>query len=107
VNETFRFLDCLSLYDELKQRFGAPGEFAQAYVLAHELWRAEIDWGGRESPQRAGTESASGRSTFREAGIPGRTGLRVSGDTATDQPAVTEQQSINEAAMALAALWKH
>jgi uncharacterized protein len=27
----------LGFYDELKQRFGAPGEFAQAYVLAHEL----------------------------------------------------------------------
>ena len=27
----------LSFFDELKQRFGAPGEFAQAYVLAHEL----------------------------------------------------------------------
>jgi hypothetical protein len=27
----------LSFYDELKQRFGAPGEFAQAYVLAHEM----------------------------------------------------------------------
>jgi predicted metalloprotease len=27
----------LAFYDELKQRFGAPGEFAQAYVLAHEL----------------------------------------------------------------------
>jgi predicted metalloprotease len=27
----------LSFYDELKTRFGAPGEFAQAYVLAHEL----------------------------------------------------------------------
>jgi uncharacterized protein len=27
----------LSFYDELKQRFGAPGEFAQAYVLAHEI----------------------------------------------------------------------
>src|SRR5207302_10787347 len=27
----------LSFYDELKQRFGAPGDFAQAYVLAHEL----------------------------------------------------------------------
>ena len=27
----------LSFYDELQRRFGAPGEFAQAYVLAHEI----------------------------------------------------------------------
>jgi predicted metalloprotease len=27
----------LGFYNELKQRFGAPGEFAEAYVLAHEL----------------------------------------------------------------------
>jgi len=27
----------LGFYDELKERFGAPGEFAQAYVLAHEV----------------------------------------------------------------------
>jgi len=27
----------LGFYDELKRRFGAPGEFAQAYVIAHEL----------------------------------------------------------------------
>src|SRR5207302_4466608 len=27
----------LAFYDELKQRFGAPGQFAQAYVLAHEV----------------------------------------------------------------------
>ena len=27
----------LGFFDELKQRFGVPGEFAEAYVLAHEL----------------------------------------------------------------------
>ena len=27
----------LSFYDELKQRFRAPGDFAQAYVIAHEV----------------------------------------------------------------------
>jgi len=27
----------LSFYDELRERFGAPGDFAQAYVIAHEL----------------------------------------------------------------------
>jgi predicted metalloprotease len=27
----------LSFYDELRQRFNAPGDFAQAYVVAHEV----------------------------------------------------------------------
>jgi predicted metalloprotease len=27
----------LSFYEELKSRFGAPGDFAQAYVIAHEI----------------------------------------------------------------------
>jgi predicted metalloprotease len=27
----------LTFYDELRDRFGAPGDFAQAYVIAHEV----------------------------------------------------------------------
>jgi len=36
ANDQKIYID-LAFYDELKSRFGAPGEFAQAYVLAHEL----------------------------------------------------------------------
>ena len=33
--DSYAYID-LSFYRELRQRFGAPGDFAQAYVLAHE-----------------------------------------------------------------------
>jgi predicted metalloprotease len=47
----------LSFYRELKQRFGAPGDFAQAYVLAHEIGhhlQNLIRLDGKEPRPRAG-----------------------------------------------------
>ena len=35
----------LSFYRQLSQRFGAPGDFAQAYELAHEVMVAKVrEW---------------------------------------------------------------
>ncbi|MCS7025031.1 MAG: neutral zinc metallopeptidase [Bryobacteraceae bacterium] len=43
----------LSFYEELKQRFGAPGDFAQAYVLAHEIGHHVQNLLGIERKMRA------------------------------------------------------
>lgn len=43
----------LSFYDELRRRFGAPGDFAQAYVLAHEIGHHVQRLTGLEAKVRA------------------------------------------------------
>lgn len=50
----------LAFYDELKRRFGAPGEFAQAYVLAHEIGHHVQKIVGIESKVRRLQESNPG-----------------------------------------------
>ncbi len=52
------YLD-LSFFRELQQRFGAPGDFAQAYVIAHEVGHHVQTILGISSRVRAAQESAS------------------------------------------------
>ncbi|MGH8309390.1 MAG: KPN_02809 family neutral zinc metallopeptidase, partial [Steroidobacteraceae bacterium] len=49
----------LTFYDELKSRFQAPGDFAQAYVLGHEVGHHVQNLFGTASRVRSAQQSAS------------------------------------------------
>ena len=50
----------LSFYQELKSRFGAPGDFAQAYVIAHELGHHVQHLLGYDAQQGGPAKGANG-----------------------------------------------
>jgi hypothetical protein len=50
----------LAFYEELQRRFGAPGDFAQAYVLAHEIGHHVQKLGGVEARVRRAQRSDPG-----------------------------------------------
>src|ERR1700736_2305446 len=55
----------LGFFDELKERFGAPGEFAQAYVLAHEIGHHVQKLLGIEGKVRQGSSHGVNSSSVR------------------------------------------
>ena len=95
----------LGFYDELRRRFGAPGDFAQAYVIAHELGHHVQKILGTEPRVRAMQErnpsQANALSVMMElqadcyAGVWGR---------ATEQRKILDQGDVNEGLAAAAAV---
>jgi predicted metalloprotease len=95
----------LSFYAELRERFGAPGDFAQAYVIAHEVGhhvqhQLGIDRRVQDAPQKVqrGAESASVRLELQAdcfAGIWAKS---------TEQRKLLEAGDIEEALRAAAAI---
>jgi uncharacterized protein len=55
----------LGFYDELKRRFGAPGQFAQAYVLAHEMGHHIQNILGIERQAEQGTRQGANSSSVK------------------------------------------
>jgi hypothetical protein len=98
------YLD-LGFFNELKRRFGAPGEFAQAYVIAHEI--------GHHVQKLLGIETKVRRLQLREPGEanPLSVRLELQADcfagiwaNSTEQRKIVDQSDIGAAMRAAAAV---
>lgn len=104
----------LSFYDELARRFGAPGQFAQAYVLAHEYGHHVQTLLGTEADVRRAQERDPGNANLLSvamelqadcyAGVWANAASRTT--DATGRPLFTSvtQQDVDEALAAAAAV---
>jgi predicted metalloprotease len=95
----------LSFYDELKDRFGASGDFAQAYVLAHEI--------GHHVQNVLGIEGKVRRAMQQNPSMQNALSVRLELQAdclagvwghSTDQRNLLEQGEVNEALNAAAAI---
>jgi len=98
------YLD-LSFFDELRRRFGAPGDFAQAYVIAHEM--------GHHVQNLLGIERQVRRLQSRNSGARNDLSVRMELQAdclagvwghATAQRGILEQGDVEEALNAAAAI---
>jgi predicted metalloprotease len=90
----------LGFYNELRDRFGAPGDFAQAYVIAHEVGHHVQNVLGllRQGGSQAGAEGNSVRTELQADCFAGIWANH------TDQQGILEEGDIDEALTAAAAI---
>jgi len=98
------YLD-LGFFDELSKRFGAPGQFAQAYVIAHEL--------GHHVQKLLGIEQQASNLQRRNAGVRNEISVRTELQAdcfagvwghSTEQRKLVDQNDIMEGLRAAAAI---
>jgi predicted metalloprotease len=94
-----RVLLDLGFFDELSQRLGAPGDFAQAYVIAHEVGHHVQHLRGEDRGDRS--EGATGGSVRLELQADCYAGIWA---RASEQRNLLEQGDIEEALAAAAAV---
>ena len=100
------YLD-LAFFRELDQRFGAPGDFAQAYVVAHEVGhhvQTLLGLSNRVNQMRPRMSRGAGQRALGAAGAAGRLLRRRLGHTTPHDRDFLEQGDAEEGLRAAAAI---